>query len=71
MGQRLTKCCLFDSRLHASGKLLVLVVSQCDRNDGRRNISHGIDDLLDTWHALRDVHRSNTGKVECLKRHLR
>ena len=54
-----------------ASRCLYLVVQQLHRDDGRGDGRRSVDDLLDTRHALRDIHRRHAGEVECLQGHLR
>jgi len=57
----------FDEARHVGAAL----VGEARRDDGGGDVAHGVDDLLDARHALRDVHAGHAGKVERLERHLR
>ena len=50
---------------------LVLVVQQLHRDDRRRDRRHRVDDLFDSRHSLRDIHRRHSCEVERFQRHLR
>jgi hypothetical protein len=62
---------LFDATFDDTRCLLRVVADELGRNDRSRDGLGGVDNLLDTRHTERDVHRGDTGEMESLERHLR
>lgn len=62
---------LFDTTFDDTRRLLRVVADELGRDDGGRDGLGGVDDLLDTRHTERDVHRGDTGEMESLEGHLR
>lgn len=47
-----------------------MLLLQVDLHDGSLNILSDVDNLLESGHAKCDVLAGDTGKVECVERHL-
>lgn len=43
---------------------------EVDGDDGGGDVLGVVDDLIDSWHSLCDIHARNTCEVEGLQRHL-
>ena len=61
---------LLDPALDDTSGSLVVVDSQCRRDDGCRDRLCCVNNLSDTRDSERDVHRSDSGEMEGLERHL-
>ena len=61
---------LFQSTFDNAGGRLRIARDKLATNDGGADPFRSIDDLFYSWHAERDVHGSDTRKVERLQGHL-
>ena len=66
----ITKMRLFQSTFDNAGGRLRIARDKLATNDGGADPFRSIDDLFYSRHAERDVHGSDTRKVECLQSHL-
>ena len=66
----LFQCRLFQPHFDRPCQISRCRWQQGSSDHGRFDVSIGVHQFLDTRHALSDVHRSDTGKVEGFQRHL-
>lgn len=66
----ITKDSLFNTTLDNSCSMFTSRIDQFSSDNRRRNSLGSIDNLFDTGHTKRDVHRCDTGEMESFQRHL-
>jgi hypothetical protein len=65
-----TKVRLLQPTFDNAGGCLRIVRDKLATDDWGADQLRGVDDLFDPWYAERDVHGSDSRKVECLQSHL-